>query len=92
MVANCQELITQWSTLVYVGIVLGKKVHSYFDVEELKRLIPQQNGGTSANKIAEICRGYMEFNGEGTEFVKQFKSSLNLGKLNLNPALNWKKL
>jgi len=88
MVANCCELITQWSTLVYLGIVLGKSVYSYFDVEELKRLTPMQNGGTTAEKIAEICGGYMEFNGKGTEFVKQFKSSLNTGKLNLNPSFN----
>ena len=88
MVANCQELITQWSTLVYVGIVLGKKVHSYFDVEELKRLIPQQNGGTSANKIAEICRGYMEFNGRGTDFVKQYSSALNVSNPSFKPSFN----
>ena len=88
MVANCCELITQWSTLVYLGIVLGKPVHSYFDVEELRRLTPIQNGGTTAKKIAEICGGYMEFNRKGTEFVKQFKSSLNERKLNLNPSFN----
>jgi len=88
MVANCCELITQWSTLVYVGIVLGKKVHSYFDVEELKRLTPQQNGGVSAEKIAEICANYMEFKGTGRDFVSQHKSSLGIRKLNLNPALN----
>ena len=86
MVANCVELITQWSTLVYVGIVLGKKVRSYFDVEELKRLTPQQNGGTSAKKIAEICGNYMEFNGTGRAFVKQHKSSSNIR--HLNPVLS----
>jgi hypothetical protein len=59
MIANCTELITQYSTVVYVGLALGKKVHSYFDLEELKRLAPIQNGGTSAAKIAEICRGYL---------------------------------
>jgi hypothetical protein len=88
MVANCVELITQWSTLVYVGIVLNKKVHSYFNVEELKRLTPQQNGGTSAKKIAEICRGYMEFNGTGPAFVNQYQSTLGIRKLNLNPAFS----
>ena len=89
MVANSVELITQWSTLAYVGIVLGKKVHSYFDVEELKRLTPEQNGGISAEKIAGICRSYMEFNGTGTAFVSQYKSPLNISShLNLNPALN----
>jgi len=72
MIANCEELITQFSTLVYVGIVLGKKVHSYFDVNELYRLTPQQNGGTSAKKIADICQGYMEFNGTGKEFLSRY--------------------
>ena len=77
MVANCQELITQFSTLVYVGIVLGKKVHSYFDLNDLYRLVPQQNGGTSARKIAEICQGYMEFNGTGKDFLRQYKYAQN---------------
>lgn len=76
MVANCQELITQFSTLVYVGIVLGKKVHSYFDLNELYRLVPEQNGATSARKIADICHGYMEFKGTGTEFLSQYKPLL----------------
>ena len=56
MIANCSELITQYSTVVYVGLALGKKVHSWFDIEELKRLTPLQNNGTSAIKIANICR------------------------------------
>jgi len=56
MIANCCELITQYSTVVYVGLALGKKVHSYFDLAELKRLAPVQNGGTSAIKIAGVCR------------------------------------
>ena len=83
MVANCAELITQWSTLSYVGIVLGKKVHSYFDVEELKQLTPEQNGGISAQKIADICDRYMEFNGSGPDFVSQYKAPLNVNHLNL---------
>src|ERR1700744_6518813 len=48
MIANCSELITQYSTVVYTGIALGKKVHSYFNIEDLKRLAPIQNKGTSA--------------------------------------------
>ncbi len=77
MIANCQELITQYSTLVYVGIVLGKKVHSYFDLNELYRLVPQQNDATSARKIAEICLRYMEFNGSGEDFLRQYKAAQN---------------
>ncbi len=56
MVANCSCLVTQYSTLVYTGIALGKEVHSYFDVEELRRLSPIQNEGRSAENIATECR------------------------------------
>jgi hypothetical protein len=77
MVANCEELITQYSTLVYVGIVLGKKVSSFFNVDELRKLTPLQNGGVSAENIAAICRGYLEFKGTGKEFLKQYQPSLN---------------
>jgi hypothetical protein len=60
MVANCDVLITQYSTLAYVGLELGKEVHSYFDIDELKSLVPMQNGGTSAQKIAAVCQAYLE--------------------------------
>ncbi|MFI5139401.1 MAG: hypothetical protein ACHQIM_16380 [Sphingobacteriales bacterium] len=59
MIANCSELITQYSTVVYVGMALGKKVHSYFNLEELKRLAPLQNGGASAAGISGICRNIL---------------------------------
>ncbi len=72
MIANCSELITQYSTVVYTGIALGKKVHSYFDVEELKRLAPIQNGGTSAKNIAQVCSSYIEFEGRKEEFLAKF--------------------
>ncbi len=73
MIANCSELITQYSTVVYTGIALGKKVHSYFDIQQLKRLSPLQNGGTSAARIAALCRGYIAFNGTGPEFLRQYR-------------------
>ncbi|MBS1530275.1 MAG: hypothetical protein JSU01_08205, partial [Bacteroidetes bacterium] len=72
MIANCSELITQYSTVVYTGLALGKKVHSYFDINELRRLAPLQNGGTSAKNIANICRAYVEFEGDRKAFLKQF--------------------
>jgi hypothetical protein len=82
MIANCCELITQYSTVVYVGIVLGKKVHSYFDVDELKKLTPIQNNGGSAEIIAEICRNFISYKGSGTSFLKQHSlmPSLSLDK------------
>jgi hypothetical protein len=72
MRANCSELITQYSTVVYTGIALGKKVHSYFDIEELKRLAPIQNGGVSAKNIAQICSAYVEFKGRKEDFLNGF--------------------
>lgn len=60
MIANCDELITQWSTVVFVGLALGKKVDSYFDINFLKELSMVQNGGKSAERIAQIGRELLE--------------------------------
>lgn len=65
MIANCDVLITQYSTVVYIGIALGKEVHSYFDLEMLKRLTPTQNGGTSGKNIAAVCRRLLEKDPKG---------------------------
>lgn len=72
MIANCSELITQFSTVVYTGLALGKKVYSYFDLDELKRQVPVQNNGTSAKNIANICRAYVEFKGKRKDFLDRF--------------------
>ncbi len=56
MIANCEVLITQYSTVTFVGLLLDKEVYSYLNVEELKRLLPIQNGGKSAQRIAAICQ------------------------------------
>lgn len=71
MIANCSELITQYSTVVYTGIALGKKVHSWFDLEQLEQLCPEQNGGMSAQTIAGICRRYLKYNGNKADFNPQ---------------------
>lgn len=60
MIANCDVLITKYSSVVYIGIALGKEVHSYFDLEMLKKLTPIQNGGTSAEKIALVAQELLE--------------------------------
>jgi hypothetical protein len=60
MVANCDVLITQYSSVVFVGLALGKAVHSCRDVDELRRLTPIQNGGQSADLIASHCRRLIE--------------------------------
>lgn len=56
LIANCDVLVTQTSSVVYVGIALGKEVHTDLDIDALRRLCPEQNGGQSAVKIAALCR------------------------------------
>jgi len=60
MVANSQAVVTQYSTLVFVGLALGKECHSYFDVGTIRHLTPWQNGGTSARRIADVCQELIE--------------------------------
>ena len=59
MIANCDVLITQFSSTAFVGIALGKETHSDFDMEELRRLTPVQNGSAALN-IANVCRRLLE--------------------------------
>lgn len=73
MIANCIELVTQYSTVAYVGLALGIPVHSYFDVDDLRRKLPVQNGGTSAEHIADICRQFGRFEGSGPAFLRQYQ-------------------
>jgi hypothetical protein len=55
MIANCDVLVTQYSSTVFVGLALGKECHSYFDLGELRRLLPLQNASAARN-IAAVCR------------------------------------
>ncbi len=73
MIANCVELITQYSTVAFVGLALGLPVHSYFDVEDLRRKLPWQNHGTSARRIADLCRRFAGFAGSGPAFLRQYR-------------------
>lgn len=56
MIANCDVLITQTSSVTFVGLALGKEVYSDLNLNELTRLLPIQNGGVSAARIAELCQ------------------------------------
>ena len=60
MIANCDALITQYSSVAFIGLALGKEVHSYFDLDLLRRLLPLQNNGTSNRHIASVCRRLLE--------------------------------
>ena len=55
MIANCDVLVTQYSSTVFVGLALGKECHSYWDLAQLRRLLPVQNGN-AARRIAAVCR------------------------------------
>lgn len=59
MVANCDVLITQYSSVAYIGLALKKEVHSYFNLVDLRRLLPIQNGGYSGRIIAALCRSLL---------------------------------
>jgi len=76
MIANCDVLITKYSSTAFVGLILGKEVHSYFDIDELKKLAPLQNNGTSAERIARI----------GLQLLEQPKTSTSeiIEKFNLS--------
>jgi hypothetical protein len=54
MIANCDELVTQFSSVVFVGMALGKKVHSIHSEDVLRKLLPLQHGRAAKN-IAAVC-------------------------------------
>lgn len=56
MIANCDVLITRFSSTIFPALALGKEVYSDIHVHDIKRLTPIQNGGTSAKVIAEVAR------------------------------------
>lgn len=60
LIAHCDALITRFSTVVYVGIALGKTVYSEFPLETLYHMCPIQNGGRSSLSIAQVCQGVLD--------------------------------
>lgn len=71
MIANCDILITQYSSVVYIGLALGKEVYSNFPTEQLKALTPIQNNGTSAQRIALHAEELIEKPKESFEKVNE---------------------
>jgi hypothetical protein len=59
MIANCDVLITRFSSTAFVGLALGKETHSDFNMDEMRRLTPVQNGSAALN-IANVCRRILE--------------------------------
>ncbi len=83
LIANCDVLVTMYSSVVFIGMALDKEVHSDFDLKFLKKLVPIQNGGSSAQEIARITRQYL-LNDE-KKYPKDFdKRFLPVSNLALN--------
>ena len=55
MIANCDALVTRFSSTAFVGVALGKETYSDFDKDTLARLMPLQNNAAALN-IATVCR------------------------------------
>jgi hypothetical protein len=62
MIANCSTLVTEWSSVAFVGIALGKEVFSSHPMSELRRLLPEQNR-SAARRIADVCREVLGLDG-----------------------------
>lgn len=63
MIANCSVLISEWSSVAFVGLALGKEVHSSHPMSELKRLLPEQNR-SAAQRIAAVCEAVLATQGQ----------------------------
>ncbi|MBK8191936.1 MAG: hypothetical protein IPK76_01475 [Lewinellaceae bacterium] len=59
MIANCAAMVTKYSSVMLVALGLGKKLYSDIDPAIAETLRPVQNNGTSANRIAAICKGFL---------------------------------
>jgi len=59
MIANCDALLTRFSSTAFVGVALGKETYSDFDTDTLARLMPLQNNAAPLN-IANVCRRVLE--------------------------------
>ncbi len=85
LIANCDVLVTRYSSVVYLALALGKEVYSDIDTNILKKLLPIQNNGTSAKYIAEEGRKLLEFSNSrvyipsNLPFWKYFKKKKLLG-------------
>jgi hypothetical protein len=66
MVANCDVLITEHSSLTFCGLALGKEVHTNLPLEQVEALLPVQNRRAAA-EIADVIRGVLRAQGRAPE-------------------------
>jgi ABC-type uncharacterized transport system ATPase subunit len=66
MVANCDVLITEHSSLTFCGLALGKEVHTNLPLEQVEALLPVQNRH-AAEEIADVIRSVLRSRGRKLE-------------------------
>src|SRR5206468_1768853 len=49
MIANCDVLVTRFSSTAFVGLALGKETYSDVDMDVMRRLLPVQNASAASN-------------------------------------------
>jgi hypothetical protein len=59
MIAKCDVLVCKYSSVAFVGLALGKEVHSLYSNDVLRRLLPLQNR-CAARNIADVVRELLE--------------------------------
>jgi hypothetical protein len=60
MMLHADAVITQWSSSTFVALALGKEVYSDLDITTLKKIMPIQNEGKSAENIAQVCQTMLD--------------------------------
>ncbi len=60
MIANCDVMVTCYSSVILVALALEKEIHSDVDETLLPKLKPLQNGGRSAQNIADVCKSFLD--------------------------------
>jgi len=66
MVANCDVLITEHSSLTFCGLALGKEVHTNLPLEQVEALLPVQNR-RAAQEIADVIRDLLRARGRAPQ-------------------------
>lgn len=89
LIANCDVLITRFSSTIFPALALGKEVHCEIDKNLIKKLVPIQNGGKSAKLIADAARDLLH-SSEPLVRVKEKNKYLEDLKLELKYLLKQK--
>lgn len=62
MIANSLMLVSEYSSVLLLALAMNKEVRCSCNLEEVRQLLPIQNGGKSAQRIARICQRLLDEN------------------------------